>query len=131
MSAETITNFNTILVNFLKQLAPTIGNTYHHYITQLIKVNSSVVVENFILKVLPYEEDIMAKNVAFFNNDKNKEKLANDNCKDDSQKDSFLNEILRLQSIYDQVDESSRENIWQILQALTILAREYLEKKYS
>ena len=36
----TIKNFNLILGDFLQQISPIIGTTYHHYFTKLIKINA-------------------------------------------------------------------------------------------
>jgi hypothetical protein len=48
----------------------------------------------------------------------------------DKSNDSFQ-EILEIKSIYNQIDESSKENIWLYLQTLVILSEDYIKQKYN
>jgi hypothetical protein len=119
MSKEKITQFNEILDSFLIQISPLVGTTYHYHFQQIIKVNSLLPVEQFLVYALPMRDKILNRDESYFNN--------NDNHKDKiGDSETTLNEIIRLQGIYSQLDSASRSNVWDILQALLILGEEYL-----
>ena len=42
-----------------------------------------------------------------------------------------LDEIFRLQHIYTMLDQTSKDNVWDIFQALLILGEDYIKVKYS
>ena len=115
-----IKDFNNIMETFLNQLSPYIGTSYYHYYTKLIKVNAVLPIQQFIQYVLPYKKKIFEKDESYFNeNDNHKEKI---NGNEDT-----LTEILRLQTIYYKLDKESQNELWNYMQALTILSEEYLK----
>jgi len=128
MSKEFVLQFNQIFTNFLSQLTPKIGTSYSFYVEKLLKVNSLVLIENFIIKVLPYKDQIESKDESYFTDDNFKNKLIEDNNLDS---DKTLSEILRLQTIYFEVDKQSQESIWTILNALIKLSSQYLKAKLA
>jgi len=118
---EKVKNFNTILESFLLQISPLVGSSYNHYFRQLVKVNAVLPIQQFCSYGLIYKKQIMSKNDAYFKN--------TDNHSNYIHKNTTLNEILRLNNIYDKIDEESKENVWSIFQALVILAEEYQKLK--
>jgi hypothetical protein len=128
MSKEIVIQFNQIFTNFLSQLTPKIGTKYLFYVEKILKVNSLILIENFIIKVLPHKEQIENKDDAYFSDENFKTKLIEENHLDS---DTTLNEILRLQKIYFEVDKQSQNSIWTILNALVKLSSQYLELKLS
>jgi hypothetical protein len=119
MSNEKIKQFNQILDSFLIQVSPLVGTTYHFYFQKIIKINSLLPLEQFLVYALPMRDKILNRDETYFtNNDNHKEKIAEHELK--------LNEIIRLQGIYSQLDDTSKSNVWDILQALLILGEEYL-----
>jgi len=119
MSKEKIKEFNDILESFLVQVSPLVGTSYHYQFQLIIKVNSVLPIERFLVYVLPMRDKIINRDETYFNDNTNyKDKIGNS--------EDALNEIIRLQSIYSQLDTTSKSNLWDILQALLILGEEYL-----
>lgn len=119
MSREKIKQFNEILDSFLIQISSLVGTTYHYHFQQIIKVNSILPVEQFLVYALPMRDKILNRDETYFtNNDNHKDKIGDS--------EATLNEIIRLQGIYGQLDTKSKSNLWDILQALLILGEEYL-----
>ena len=122
MASEKIKNFNDILSSFLIQISPLVGSTYHNQFETIIKYNSILPIEQFLVHALPVREKILNRDESYFNDNTNHvNKIGDDK--------NILNEILRLQSIYNQLDETSRSNVWDIFQAMLILGEEYITIK--
>lgn len=123
---EIIKNFNLILGDFLQQVSPIIGTTYHRYYNQLIKANAILPVQYFINYVHQSEKSLVkyieSRDETYFENTDNHKKHIG-GTKD---ADTALMEIIRLQGIYSQLSEESKDNVWDILQALLQLSNEYL-----
>lgn len=123
MSAEIIKQFNEILDSFLIQVAPLVGTSYHYQFQQIIKYNSVMPIEQYLVYALPLREKILTRDETYFNN------TDNHGVED---KDS-LSEILRLQGIYSQLDDTSKSNVWDICQAMLLLGEQYIvlnQKKF-
>jgi hypothetical protein len=126
--SEIIKNFNDILNSFLIQLSPIIGDAYHKNLERVCKYNVLLPIEQFLCHALPLREKIINKDESYFYNDeKYIDKIDKINEKNDEE---ILGEILRLKNIYSKLDNESKKNIWDILNALLILGEEYVEKKY-
>ena len=121
MTTEIIKNFNNITKNFLLQMSPYFGSSYHYYFNQMLKVNCIKPIEYYIKFACPIRDQILEEKESFLD-DKNYENYVDKNGK------KFI-ELLRLKSIWHKLDENSRANIWKIFQALLILAEDYVEKK--
>jgi len=123
---EIIKNFNSILGDFLQQVSPIIGTTYHHYYNQLIKANAILPVQYFITYVHQSEKPLVkyieSRDETYFENTDNHK----DHIGGTKYGDSALIEIIRLQGIYSQLSKDSKDNVWDILQALLQLSNEYL-----
>lgn len=127
--AELIKNFNLILGDFLQQISPIIGTTYHHYFNQLIKANALLPIQYFIYYVHNSEKPLVTyietRDESYFNNtDNHKEHIEGTQYSE-----TALMEIIRLQGIYTQLSKESKDNVWDILQALLHLSKEYITLK--
>jgi hypothetical protein len=124
MSKEIVKNFNLILESFLLQITPLVGSFYITKFQLIIKANSTLPIEKFLVHALPLRDKILNRDETYFaNNDNHKEKIKN--------KNSIINEILRLQNIYVKLDQISKENVWDIFQAMLILGEDYVRLKVS
>lgn len=119
-SSNKIKQFNEILDCFLIQIAPHVGSSYHHKFGQIIKYNSVMPIEQFLVYALPLREKILNRDESYFSNQNNHKENIGDN-------QYYLDEILRLQNIYFNLDTESKSNVWDIFQALLILGEEYLK----
>jgi len=130
MAAEKIKAFNMIIENFLSQTSELVGTTYYTYFKKVTKVNSLIAIENGIRFMLPHKNKIFNKDESYFYDD---ELLVSQlNTTPISGKfstDQVLSEIFRLKDIYYKLDNLSKENVWNILQALTQLMIEYCDIK--
>jgi hypothetical protein len=122
MATEKIKQFNEILSSFLIQISPLIGSDYHYKVEQIIKYNSLLPIEQFLTYALPLRDKILKRDETYFNDD--------NNCPSDIKNDhQTLSEILRLKDIYYKIDSTSKDNVWDIFQALLILGEEYIQIK--
>ncbi len=124
MATEKIKQFNEILSSFLIQVSPLVGSTYNQQFETIVKYNSLLPIEQFLVHALPVREKILTRDESYFNDNTNHLEKIGDNS-------YVLNEILRLQNIYGQLDETSRSNVWDIFQAMLILGEEYVSIKYA
>ena len=129
MSAEIIKSFNSLIESFLSQISDLIGTTYYTYFKKIIKVNSLIAIENGIIFMLPHKEKIFNKDDSYFTDDNIIENIDCKKISENYSSDKILSEIFRLKDIYYKLDSESKENVWNILQALTQLMIEYCELK--
>ena len=111
--------FNNILLILIKQLAPYIGTGYAVKFETVISTNVVLPIEQFLVHALPLREFIENKDSNYF---------YNNNFTDDN---DILCEILRLKDIYLIIDDESKDNIWEYLQAMLILGDSYIINKNS
>ena len=114
-----VKKFNIIAEDLLRQTAHLIGSTYLTKFKTVILFNSSVPIEKFKLNLLPYKNYIINKDTEFFMN--SEINLSETNKK-------YYNDMIDLKDIFSKIDNESKENIWEILQALIILCEAYLNK---
>jgi hypothetical protein len=124
--AEKIRTFNDLVESFLKQMSPIIGTTYHHYFTKLIRFNAVMPIKNFIYYAIPLKQKILDRDESYFTNVENHEQSAKEvqNATSDP-----LDEIIRLKGIFEKLSSESKDNVWDMTQAMLIIAIEYLELK--
>lgn len=121
---EKIRTFNDLVESFLKQVSPIIGTSYHHYFTKLIKFNAVMPIQNFIYYAIPMKEKILNRDETYFTNpDNHVDKVK------ESKQDNALDEIIRLKGIWEKLSDESKDNVWDMTQAMLIIAMEYLELK--
>lgn len=141
MTTECVKDFNNILSNFLVQVSGLIGTTYSYHLNKVIEYNALLPIEQFLVYAIPYKTYIEERNEAYFdkNSSDNKDDIVN---KLSSQISEYgpviqvqsntmevLDEILRLKNIYFSLDENSKKNLWDILQAMLILSEDYFRYK--
>lgn len=130
MSAEKIKEFNSIVESFLLQTSELVGTTYYTYFKQLIKANSLIAIENGIQFMLPHKDKIFSKDESYFcDNIEFTNQINTTPILQKCSNDQILNEIFKLKDIYYKLNDESKENIWDILQALTCLMIEYCQIK--
>ena len=121
---EKIRTFNDLVESFLKQVSPIIGTSYHHYFTKLIKFNAVMPIQNFIYYAIPMKDKILNRDETYFTNpDNHVDKVK------ESKQDNALDEIIRLKGIWEKLSDESKDNVWDMTQAMLIIAMEYLELK--
>jgi len=124
--SETVKSFNSILEDFLQQISPLIGTSYHHYFKKIIKVNAILPIQYFIHYVFDpenlLEDKIINRDETYFTNENNhKNQVKN--------QDNALMEIVRLKGIYVDLSKDSKDNVWDILFALVHLSKDYIKLK--
>lgn len=124
MASDKIKLFNEILSSFLIQVSPLVGTTYHNQFQTIVTYNSVLPIEQFLVHALPVRDKLLARDESYFYNKDNLEDKIGGN-------ESVLNEILRLQNIYGELDEISRTNVWDIFQAMLVLGEEYINLNKS
>jgi hypothetical protein len=130
MATEKIKLFNTIIESFLSQTAELIGTTYYTSFKTITKANSLIAIESGIKFMLPHKDKIFIKDESYFSDDELLIDHLNTVPKIEIYSaDEIINEIFRLKNIYYKLDSSSKEHVWDILQALTQLMIEYCEIK--
>ncbi len=122
MATEKIKQFNEILSSFLIQISPLVGSTYYQQFEMIVKYNSILPIEQFLVHALPVRDKILSRDESYFTTNSNHVDKIGGN-------EWVLDEILRLQNIYNQLDETSRSNVWDIFQAMLILGEEYINIK--
>ena len=141
MAIEQIKDFNTILSSFLVQVSPLIGTTYSYHFNHIIEHNAGLPIEQFLVYALPYRDQILNRDEKYFDQ---KSKTNNDDIVTtvSSQINEYgniinitsanldvLDEILRLKNIYFTLDNESKTNLWDILQAMLQLSEEFFRIK--
>jgi len=120
---ETILKFNQILDAFLVQLSPIVGSSYHIKFQQIIKYNSLLPIEQFLIYALPIKEQIINRDEKYFIETNNhKDKLDNNN--------EALNEILRLNGIWEKLDNKSKNNVWDTFTVMLYLGEQFIIQRF-
>ena len=115
---EKVKMFNQILESMVIQLSPIIGTTYHNKLSVIFKVNAILPIKMFLQQALPVKDKILNRDETYFEKDEAREKLVDID-------QEYMSDVLRLQNIYSKLDKNSRNNVWDIFQALLVLACEY------
>lgn len=125
---DKIRAFNSIIEDFLKQTTPIVGTTYYFYFSKLVKANATLPINYASSHLLKYKEKILNKDISYFSDKNNYSEQLNE-LESNYNNNDIMFEILRLKDIYYKLNESSRDNVWDILQALLQLTIEYNELK--
>lgn len=123
MASNVVVQFNEILSSFLIQIVPIVGSTYYNNIQKIVKYNSALPIENFLYYAIECRDKIMARDESYF--------LDDELIKTSIEREEKLDEIFKLKNIYSCLDETSKNNVWEIFQALLILGEDYIKIKYS
>lgn len=110
-----VKQFNSIVEDLLEQTTSMLGTKYLFNFKTLLHYNYFLPIDKFTNTMLPYKQYIMAKNTSFFmNKDINNFEYSNINN----------NDIIDLKKIFINIDNESKDNIWESLQALILLCEE-------
>lgn len=123
MASNIVSQFNEILNSFLIQIIPIVGSTYYNNIQTVVKFNSALPIENFLYYAIECRDKIMNRDESYF--------ITKEIAINNIERHEKLDEIFRLQNIYCVLDETSKNNVWDIFQALLILGEDYIKIKYS
>ena len=119
--SEIAQQFNEILSNFLVQISPIVGVTYSIVYDGIVKLLPQLPIQQFSIYMLYYKDKILNRDEELFElNPKVKEITTNN-----SSTNVFLGELFRLHNIYNKLDKDSKNNVWDIFQALLILSQDY------
>ena len=124
---DIVIKFNNITKNLLSDMKHIIGNSYYIKFNLITRVNSTYPITKFKLNVLKFKKYIFEKNSEYFENDAMVLNEIN-NCPDivsEKDKQYYLNEFYYLKNIYENIDNESKENFWDILQVLVFLCENY------
>ena len=144
-TSDIIKNFNSIFESLLVQLSPVIGSTLSYNYQTVIKYNAIIPIDQFLIYALPIRDKILNRDESYFLNanddsildDKVKQsidlsdKVFNSNDESIDKYKNAIDEILRLKNIYQHLDNDSKNNIWDIFNALLVLGEDYIKIKYS
>jgi len=123
MASNVIVQFNEILSAFLIQVVPIVGSTYYNNIQKIVKYNSALPIENFLYYAIECRDKIMSKDESYF--------LDDELIKTSVVREEKLDEVFKLKNIYMYLDDTSKNNVWEIFQALLILGEDYIKIKYN
>ncbi len=110
-----VKEFNKISIDFLEQTSQIAGKNYLSKFKFITGINNMYAIDRFIKNVLPYKDYINAKDEQFF---------LHKNI--DSE---FTEDIAWIKEAYFTLDDISKDNIWNIVTALVLLAEERLKLK--
>ena len=110
-----IKQFNNIVEDLLNQTTYLIGSKYLYNFKILIQFNSVFPIDKFTSAMLPYKEYIMNKDEDFF---------MSSEIEFSGYNNIGYSDIIDLKKIFTNINEESKENIWEILQALIMLCEE-------
>jgi len=117
--ANIIKKFNSIVLDLLEQTIDLIGTKFLFNFKLMTKMNAIAPIEKFTTTMLPYKKYINSRDINFFiNQSKTFDHYDNIN----------QNDMIDLRNIFLNIDSESQENIWDILDALIILAEERKSK---
>lgn len=129
MSAQIVKDFNALLEAVIQQVAPLTGNSYHLLFKNLIKMNALLPIQTFNQHAFKWKKQIDERDEAFFLNAENVKAAANDAGHDISDNEAVLTQMFHLQGVWNNLDKNSKDNLWEMLQALMMLGEQYKSLK--
>lgn len=118
---ELIKNFNTLFSTLIQQVSPFIGNNYYHLYNTVIKANASIGIKTFYHYSLPHKQQILSKDEHFFLDDENIKEIAKENHNNET----LLEIVDKIKHIWNSLDKESKNNLWDMITGLFLLAQEY------
>lgn len=118
-----VKEFNEELAEFLKEMAPKIGSTYHKVYRELVKFNILLGIEQFRDYVESHKKEIRNKNESYFLDQDTQQKILGD----DAENSVILQEIKKIGEIYSGLNSSSKEAIWDYFNLFLDLCEEYYD----
>ena len=129
MATQIVKDFNSLLEALIQQVAPLTGNSYHFLFKNLIKFNALLPIQSFNKHAYKWKEQIDNRDESFFLDTENVKKAANEVGHDISENEEILDHIFHLQGVWNKLDKDSKNNLWEMLQALQMLGDQYKEIK--
>lgn len=117
MAAQIVKDFNQLLEVLIQQVAPMTGKNYHFLFKNLIKMNAMLPIQTFNEYAFEWKKQIENKDDSFFLND-NVISGTTDN-------QEVITEIFQLRNVWTSLDDNSKKNLWEIVQALLMLGENY------
>lgn len=111
MTSTIINQFNIISLDFMKQTEKITGKSYINQFRLATGFNNMIAIEMYIKNILPYKHYIYKKDERFFINMNVNNSYMN-----------YFTDINILKEKFTQLDTETKNNIWEYIQALTILA---------
>ena len=117
--------FNTIIKQLLEDTKSITGPSYSFNFNLITTFSKEMPIKTFCKYGLQYKNKILERDADFFlNTDLFQNEV--DGWEDSTEdKQFYLNEFLNLKEIFNAIDENSRDNLWDILEALIILSEKY------
>jgi len=118
-----IQKFNDISKDLLNDVSTIVGQSYLIKFQLITKFNHALPIQKFQLNVLKFKNIILDKNSEYFKNDNIILDEINDCNMND--KEYYMDEYYKLKNIYQNIDDKSKENFWDILKVLIFLCEKY------
>ena len=122
---EIIKKFNNISTELLTDMKKIIGGSYLTKYKMMIRMNSTYPIKRFKMNVLKFKDFIIDKNPEYFKNENIILNVVENNEEYKLEKEYYMNEYYSLRQIYNNIDDSSKENLWDILKVLIFLCESY------
>jgi hypothetical protein len=106
---------------------------YKLMVKTVIKLNAIKLIEQYIIHAVPFAEHIYNKDESFFYNqtlDEIKEKIGQTKLRKELHETSVF-EVLKLKTVWNKLENESKDIIWEYFQLLTFYAQEYFKLKYN
>lgn len=121
MATQIVKDFNSLLEALIQQVSPLTGNSYHFLFKNLVKANALLPIKTFNQYALEWKSHITKRDESFF--------LRKDVINSATTDGNALNEIFQLQGVWKDLDQTSKDNLWEMLNALLMLGEQYNELK--
>ena len=125
--ADIVNNFNITVDIFIKYLRTIEDNDdiayYHGLFNKLIQVDSTKIIEQFVINGIPYSDEIENHDENFFL------KIDYENKHNDQ--NISLTKILNWKEVFKILDVKKKETIFEYFQAFLFYAKQYFCLKYS
>ena len=118
MTAQIIKDFNSLLEALIQQIEPLTGKSYHFLFTKLIKFNAVLPIKTFNQYALEWKDKIINKDETFFLQKNIIKQAINSN-------ENIIHDIFQLQDVWKKLDKTSKDNLWEIVNALLVLGEQY------
>lgn len=127
MSKEIIKKFNDISMKLLTDMSSIIGSSYKTKYKIMSKVNSTFFIKKFNLTVVKFKNYIKKRDSEYFYNKSIIIDELDNGEYNDEDRQFYIDEYEYLSNIYQSIDDNSKENFWDILNALVYLCEKYID----
>jgi hypothetical protein len=106
---------------------------YKLMVKTVIKLNATKLIEQYIIHAIPYSKFIYNKDDNFFLHkevNEIREKISETKIRKELHETSVI-EILKIKTIWQELDNDTKDIIWEYFQLLTYYAQEYFKIKYD